>query len=99
MDTNTPDPNKETREKKDNEEAQLRMSFGHVFSGIHGEAVLSHLKSKYGWFTKENSHIERSLYHPGMSVDAMAYGEGQKNVIRYILGRLVPVTAEKQPNK
>lgn len=91
MDTPTPTPEQQALADK---KAQLRMSYGKTFSGVHGEAVLDDLKHMF-WGT---DGIERSSVAGNPSNEIVWNREGQKEVIRHILWRLLP-PKDKQPNK
>lgn len=65
---------------------QLRMSYGHTFSGVHGKAVLDDLKARFGW----DGDIERPSYRPGQSFDMTASADSMKEPVRHILAMIRP---------
>lgn len=62
---------------------QLRYAFQQTFSGEQAEAVLTHLKELY--------YIQGTTYTEPLQ--AMAYNEGQRSVVLYILNMMDPERA------
>jgi len=75
------------------ERQALRRAYAQLFSGEVGSRVLDDLLRRYGW----RDGVELSSYRVGMPHADMAFVEGQKEVVRYVLTNLGGLT--KQPKE
>jgi len=63
------------------ERLALRRAYAQLFSGEVGKVVLDDLLRRYGW----REGVELASYRVGMGHADMAFVEGQKEVVRYVL--------------
>jgi len=71
----------------------IKRAYAQLFSGEVGARVLDDLLRRYGW----REGVELASYRVGMPHADMAFVEGQKEVVRYVLTSLGGLT--KQPKE
>jgi hypothetical protein len=81
------------QETKAAQEAELRLAYGHTFTGPKGEAVLKDLRARFGF----KGTIEQPSAVPGMRNEEVWMREGMKQPMRHILAMMAKPEQEPRP--